>query len=72
MGEYVGSGPMPNTELERSSWTSASLLFAESRESQWNENVALYVQLIQNTEVCKNTKHYESKCTSIYDSELLK
>lgn len=47
-------------------------LFAESRESQWNENVALYVQLIQNTEVCKNTKHYESKRTSIYDSELLK
>ena len=28
-------------------------LFAESRESQWNENVALYVQLIQNTEACK-------------------
>lgn len=39
-------------------------LFAESRESQWYENMALCVHFIQNTEVCKNTKHYERKCTS--------
>jgi len=52
MGNCVGSDPMPNTDWREEVGLLPDSLFAESRECQWNENVALYVQLIQNTEVC--------------------
>lgn len=42
MGDYAGSGPILNAELERSGLLPSSL-FAESRESQWNENMDLCV-----------------------------
>lgn len=71
MGDYVGSGPMLNAELERSSWTFAifSLCWVKRVSMEWESGLVCSAHAkYQGLQKYKD----ETKRTSICDSELLK